>query len=351
MPFEIDSIAVGEGESAGDAIALRFGNLSGRRTEQAVIVIDGGFQDSGERLVSHINDHYGTNDVDLVILTHPDADHASGLKIVLEKMKVGTLLMHQPWNHAEEIKNLFKNGKVTALGLEKKLEKSLQDASDLEALATKLKIPIIEPFQGVTAYSGVMHVLSPAQEFYEDLLPHFRGTPEPANELGFLASFKKAAEEAAEWVSDHLSFDLLDNDDDTTSAENNTSTVILFTIDGHKLLFTGDAGKTTLLHAVDYASSLGISLSDLRFFDVPHHGSKRNLSSKILKKIKTGTAFVSAPKDSDKHPAKKITNALQKHNTKVYVTRGVSLRHHHDAPDRIGWTAASPEPFHDLVEA
>jgi beta-lactamase superfamily II metal-dependent hydrolase len=142
---------------------------------------------------------------------------------------------------------------------------------------------------------------------------------------------------------------LLDDDEDTTSASNNPSTIILFNLDGHKLLFTGDAGKTALLNAIAYAERLNILLSDLRFLGVPHHGSKRNISSKILKKIKAGTAFVSAPKDSDKHPAKKVTNGLQKYGTSVYVTRGVSLLHQHQGNLR-GWSNATQEPFHPRVE-
>lgn len=349
MAFEIDYIPVGDGERSGDAIALRFGDFLNSPEDQRVVVIDGGFEDSGEQIVNHINAYYGTNKVDLLISTHPDMDHASGLKVVLEKMQVGNLVMHKPWDHAGEIKNMFKTGKITTSGLEAKLEKSLQAASDLETLATKKGIPIHEPFQGLTAFSRSMHILGPSQEFYEELLPHFRGTPEPAKDLSFWAPLKKVAEEAVNWIKDNLLIDLLDDDDDTTSPENNTSAIILFEIDGHKLLFTGDAGKTGLHLAADYAESVGISLTDLRFLDVPHHGSKRNLSSKVLKRIKAKTAFVSAAKDAKKHPSKKVTNGLQKHGAIVYVTRDTVLCHPCDDSKR-GWGAAPHEPFYDLVE-
>jgi len=349
MAFEIDYIPVGDGERSGDAIALRFGNLYGPRSEQKVVVIDAGFEDSGEQLVKHINDVYKTNEVNLVISTHPDMDHASGLKVVLEKMNVGGLVMHRPWEHASDIKNLFKNGKITASGLEDKLEKSLQDASDLEAIATKKGIPIYEPFQGATAFDGALHILGPSEDFYQELLPHFRGTPEPANSLSFWEPVKKIVDEAIQWIKDNPYIDLLDDDEDTTSPENNTSVIILFNIEGHKLLFTGDAGKTGLHLAADYAEGIGIALTDLQFFDVPHHGSKRNLSSSVLKRIKASTAYISAAKESKKHPAKKVINALKKHETNVYVTKGASLLHHFNANGRA-WSDASPEPFYDYVE-
>ncbi len=332
MAYEIDYIPVGDGERGGDAIALRFGNLVGPRNEQSVVVIDGGFQESGEKLVKHIKDFYGTTHADLVISTHPDADHASGLSVVLENMSVGQLAMHRPWEHAAEIKGFFKSGRITASGLEDKLEKSLQNASDLEALATKKSIQIVEPFQGITGFNGAIRILGPSQAYYEALLANFKSTPEPIKSLGIFAPMQKAAEEAVKYIKDFWHIDLLDDDEDTTSAENNTSTIILFTIDGHKLLFTGDAGKTALLNAIAYADGLGISLTGMNFLDIPHHGSKRNLNSKILKKMNATTAFISAPPDGDKHPAKKITNALKKHGSRVYTNRLNTINHNHNAP-------------------
>lgn len=349
MAYEVDYIPVGDGERSGDAIALRFGNLAGRREEQAVIVIDGGFKDSGEALVQHIKTHYKTDRVDLVVSTHPDADHASGLSVVVENLTVGTLLMHKPWEHASEIKNLFKNGKITASGLEARLEASLQHASDLEALANKKGVRIVEPFQGASGYNGVLRVLGPSVDYYEKLLPHFRSTPQPIPALAFLAPVARAAGEAVRWIRDFVHIDLIDDDEDSTSAENNTSVILLFSIDGHKLLFTGDAGKTALHLAADYADSLGVVLIDLQLFDVPHHGSKRNLSSKVLKRICGSKASISAPKDSPKHPAEKVVNALKKHGAAVYVTKGRTICYPHNS-QRPGWGPVEQEPFHEHVE-
>jgi hypothetical protein len=64
MAYEVDFMAVGDGEKSGDAIALRFGNLVGPRSEQKVFVIDGGTKESGEKLVEHIQKYYGTTRVD-----------------------------------------------------------------------------------------------------------------------------------------------------------------------------------------------------------------------------------------------------------------------------------------------
>lgn len=143
MSFEVDFLAVGDGSRNGDAIALRYGNLVGPRDEQRVIVIDGGTS-SGESLVQHIRTYYGTDTLDYVVSTHPDADHASGLTVVLEELRVRQLFMHQPWKHAERIRHLFTGDRLTVRGLGDKLERALQNAKDLEALAGRKRIPISE---------------------------------------------------------------------------------------------------------------------------------------------------------------------------------------------------------------
>ena len=145
--FEIDYIHVGNGESCGDAIALRYGNLTGERSEQTVIVIDGGTQESGEDLVKHILQFYKTDKVDYVISTHQDSDHASGLKVVLQKLSVDYLLMHIPWEHEAEINALFEK-EFTDKELEKKLQKSIDNIRDLEEIAIEKDIAIVEPFTG-----------------------------------------------------------------------------------------------------------------------------------------------------------------------------------------------------------
>ncbi|MFC3187245.1 hypothetical protein ACFOD0_10120 [Shewanella intestini] len=78
MGYEIDILAVGEKSNSGDAIALRYGNLHGGRDEQTVIIIDGGYKDDGQKLLHHVKEHYLTDEVDLVISTHPDQDHING---------------------------------------------------------------------------------------------------------------------------------------------------------------------------------------------------------------------------------------------------------------------------------
>jgi beta-lactamase superfamily II metal-dependent hydrolase len=76
--YEIDFLPVGSGERSGDAICVRYGTPGYYK----VMVYDGGTKESGEALVKHIREHYGTHHVDYVVCSHPDADHAFGLSVV-----------------------------------------------------------------------------------------------------------------------------------------------------------------------------------------------------------------------------------------------------------------------------
>lgn len=351
MAFEVDMVAVGDESRSGDAIALRFGNLNGTRNEQKVVVIDGGNKASGEQLVTHINDYYGTNIVDFVISTHPDCDHVNGLKVVLDKMEVRTLLMHQPWDHAADIKRDFRDRRFTTTGLSSKIERSLADASELEDIAERKGVKIIEPFAGAATSDNTIHVLGPTVDYYDSLICQFRRTPEAKSAASALVSKAAVAlREAVKWVKETMDIETLDNSG-TTAAENNSSVIVLFTLDGHKLLFTGDAGIEALTLAADYAESVSIPLTDLRFLDVPHHGSHHNVGPKILGRVKARTACISAAAKSEKHPSKKVVNALIRRGSNVYSTRGVSLWHHSpDAPARDTYSNATALPFNDYVE-
>jgi beta-lactamase superfamily II metal-dependent hydrolase len=350
MAYDIDYMPVGDGSKSGDAIAVRFGNLTGAREEQTVVIIDGGTKDSGELLVQLVLKHYGTDTVDFIISTHPDADHASGLTVVLEKLKVGMLVMHRPWEHAADIKSMFKNGRLTVTGLEENFAKSLQNASDLEDLATKKGIKIVEPFAGVKNADGSVVILGPSLDYYQSLLPNFRQAPEAKAEVGFVQKFVSGVKEAAKMLAESLDIETLD-DTGETSAENNTSAIVLFTHNGKRLLFTGDAGIPAINAAIQYAESNNINVSNLDFLDVPHHGSKRNIGPTILNKLRPKLAYVSAaPEGEPKHPAKKVTNALHRRGCVTYVTQGKSIWHHCDAPAREGYGPITPIPFYEQVE-
>ncbi|MGM7447412.1 ComEC/Rec2 family competence protein [Idiomarina sp. ST20R2A10] len=362
MGYEVDFLPVGDEGKSGDAIALRFGNLDGHRNEQTVVVIDGGYKKSGESLVSHIKQHYSTDVVDLVILTHPDSDHVSGLHVVLEEMTVKKLWMHKPWDHCDGKALSFQDGRVTDNSISERLKKALESANGLYRLALKKDIPIEEPFTGLNDATGCVQVVGPTYDYYNELLVEFSSMPQVALESASkdASFFDKAKEKVMEWISDQWNIDLIKDDGNTTSAQNHSSAIIQLNIEGKRLIFTGDAGKESLEKAADHIGHIDY-LDSLAFIQIPHHGSFRNIGptalNKLVGEIKPKdhtphfTAFCSAAKSgAPKHPSKKVLNAFTRRGARVHVTAGVGKYHQKGAPGRDDWSTATPEPFHERVE-
>jgi beta-lactamase superfamily II metal-dependent hydrolase len=349
--LEIDFLPVGNGDRAGDAIVLRYGNLYGPRQGQRVIVVDGGFADTAESVVSLVRDFYGTDFVDLVVSTHPDADHSAGLAVVLDELAVGELWMHLPWRHRVDIARMIQDGRVTDASVSAALRRDLEDARALEAIARRKGIRIVEPFTGVSDGAGLF-VLGPDVGYYEGLLPHFRATPAPKTALE--AFFEKLAE-ATSSVFETLSLETLTDDGDT-SAENNSSVILLLSWADQQVLLTGDAGAPALTRALDALDAGAPGFRNLTWVQVPHHDSRRNVGPTLLNRLlgapgalhqRRRTAMVSAPTTPPaKHPSKRVTNAFHRRGAPVHATCGNSILHTHNAPQRIGYGAVAPIPFH-----
>jgi len=350
--LEIDMLSVGEGEKSGDAIAFRFGDFSDKQN-QYIVVIDGGNKTSGEQLVNLIKEHYGTKYVDLIISTHPDSDHTSGLRIVMQELTVGKLWMHLPWEHSERIRDLFHDGRITDESLKERLRKAYRYAYELEQLAIENKVEIIEPFAGTKFLDGIIEVLGPTEEYYESLLVDSAKSPETKSEImseSFLGrTITSVKSSFLNWVEETLNVELLD-DTGETSAENNSSVISLFQFNNKKYLFTGDAGMPALQNAIEFAEENYIDISKVDWKQVPHHGSHRNISPKILDAIKTDVAFISASKNAPKHPSYKVTNAYIRRGASVFTTEECNLIHIQNVPFRSGYGPATSYPFKDKVQ-
>ena len=350
MGYEIDFLPVGNGESSGDAIAVRYGNLGGQRADQTVIVIDGGYSDTGKMIIDHVDRYYATDRIDLVVSTHPDADHINGLRTVIDELDVGELWMHLPDQHSVDLAVMKAIGWRNVGHMRGTLQKSLSAATDLEAAARARGIPITEPFSGVTHDRLV--VVGPSQAFYEELLPQFTTYTGKAT----LSSTMKGAIRGL--VPETMFLETL-SDDGETSPENNSSTVMLLQVDGRSLIFTGDAGMPGLDHAADSLDGAGFDWASIKFMQIPHHGSKRNVGPSVLDRFlghkgqvaHDKSALASAgPDAAPKHPHKKVLNAFTRRGCDVATTAGQSIRYGHDAPDRPGWSPIEPLPLYTEVE-
>ena len=353
--IEIDYLAVGEDSRSGDAIAMRFGDYENAKWKsQSVIIIDGGNAKSGEALIKHVSEVYKTDHIDRVILSHPDGDHASGLRNVIEELKVGKIWMHRPWNHWDDLKDSIADGRITKKSFDNTLKEAYQFAYDIEQLAVKKKITIVAPHQGLSFTVNdlpVLKVLSPGKDFYLDLIRQSQKTPEmTTNEIVAQKTFsseKKSVQEDMTFETENLT-----EKDGVTSSENDMSLVLHMNVAGTQALFTGDVGTMGMYKALEYAVANKIDLKTLDLFHVPHHGSRHNLSKGILLYIKSKYAVIScAPKGAPSHPSPIVTNALIRRSFVPYCTKGKLLSYHNDiVPSRPNVVKAVPLPFENYVE-
>lgn len=355
MGYEIDFLPVGEESKSGDAITFRFGNLHGGRHEQTVVVVDGGFVDTGDDIAAHLYDHYETQHVDVMVSTHPDDDHIRGLISMLENdaVTVGELWLHKPWEHNEAAR-VTKAYASRERAEEGSFEAYIANAERLHDLAVTAGVPVVEPFAGHrrSSHGYTLTVVGPTAAAYADLVGDFGARSTAAAHAGVF----KAAAALLSRVAESLFTETL-TDAGSTSAANDSSAMLLLSDGSRGCLLTGDAGIPALESAAEVIERFGLAEA-LRFVQVPHHGSRRNVGPTVLDRLlgpkgatDRGTAFCSAAKKgAPKHPAKMVTNAFARRGFPVHLTAGRKKWHHRDAPDRAGWSQSVPEPFHNEVE-
>ena len=340
LPVESDS---GPGSKSGDAIAIRFTVESDGR--EAIVVIDSGYASIGDNMVEHISRYYGGGSVDLVISTHPDADHLNGLATVLQELDVKELWVHQPRRHRTDVAD-FSN---------------LEALDNLLDVAKQRGVTVSEPFAGANRFEHQLIVLGPTKVYYEELLDQHLEEERAGGSRSVAASISSAvsrvlglAGSAIERVLSFLPEETL-TDEGETGPRNNTSTVILLQVDGHRMLFTGDAGIPALEGAADVYEALRGAFADapLTFIQVPHHGSRRNVGPTILNRMlghpsaphaAAVSAFISSAKASKKHPAAGVVNAFTRRGCDVVATEGRAICAPHLAAARPGWVSLAPLP-------
>lgn len=356
MRYEIDFLGLRKETKDADAICFRYYDEILQR--YVVGVYDGGLTEYGVELKEHLLKYYFNNDpnpkIDYVICSHPDQDHAIGLAEILKNFKVGVLVMNRPWLYVDELFPKVYDGRITKTSLERRLRESYLYADVLEALAKGKGIPIREGFQG-TDIDRHLTILSPSREFYLQLLVESSKTPlreDAHNLLAYMVNKIKSAFET--WTNELI------RENVETSAENESSIVVLGDMGEERFLLTGDAGIRALGAAADYAETNIYSLQTVNVQQIPHHGGRHNVSPSILNRVvgrivpegtpPTKTAIVSVAAGTD-HPKKMVVNAYIRRGANVCEARTSTLQHHHgNMPSREGWDIAETLKFSKEVE-
>jgi hypothetical protein len=178
-----------------------------------------------------------------------------------------------------------------------RLLKSIDQLTKFISLVDSYGIDRSEPFYGVNA--GPIQVLGPSVEFYESLLPSFHRLSEFVSNESTLEE-RLASEEYLVDLSEPLrKFAETEracptvDENNNSSAENESSAVREITVDERRYLFTGDAGVTAF-HDVQTRADL----RNIYWLDVPHHGSRRSMTSDLISTMSPHLAYASAKGDS-----------------------------------------------------
>ena len=353
MAFEIDLLPVGSEKKSGDCIVFRYGDLKAGKKRQTVVVVDGGYASTwSDTLKPHLQKYYnceydGKIHVDLVILSHTDMDHVSGLVEMAkdEDVEIGRIMMHEPWY--ELTPTWFKDGRITKQSLKERIgdafEKALQ-LSDLTQKADKLSLtPCRHKIN-----SAFFYILGPSAKFYKECIANCDKTPEKDEKVKDLPPSHSSIGglEFEEYKKGHITWD----DSENTSPINESSLIVLFEYENVKVLLTGDAGKEGLRQAIAIADKNGIKLNDCTVIKMPHHGSRKNVNPEIMANfIGSKKLYYScASDDLGHHPSQRLINMLNEKGFRQLSTSGSTLHWGVDAPER-GWPKASAiESFEEI---
>lgn len=208
--------------------------------------------------------------IEVVALTHPQADHLEGLNFVLERYGVEYFLSGPEGNQS-----------AGYLSLKSKIE--------------DLKIKLINPYLGEKFRIGGVELVTlwPKKSWVENSL----ASDCPVGDC------QLASGEAVLGIS-------------TGKNLNDFSLVFLLNYAGLKALFPGDADagiqEEILLN--------NPSLDQVNLLKVPHHGAKTSLRDDFLERIRPDTAIISVGKNSYGHPSSEIISRLESLGLKVRRT-------------------------------
>ena len=307
--------------SMGDALWVEYGDPDNPNR----FLIDGGLvgtADSIRKKILDIADREGGKcKLELLVLSHIDADHIEGLiKLLGTKdlpLEIGDLWFNG-WHHlpdpGADSEDEFLGGK---------------QGEFLAALIRERDLPWNQAFDGDTIYvtrpdRGPLpsHTLPGGMELvvvsptYKELLKLSKKWEDELETAGLLhathdelmAALEKERRLAPD--DEFLSEEDIDVEDlvasrqrKDTSAANGSSIAFVGTFEGKRCLFSGDAYWTVLEENVArLAREENLDNLPLEAFKIPHHGSRNNISDSLLQKIDCHRFLVSTNGSRFQHP-------------------------------------------------
>ena len=220
--------------------------------------------------------------LNLVIITHHDADHIFGILQFLRELKKGKF-----GDPKSFVKKILFNSPRKVLGIKippKDNLLSYKQAYKVEELIDELKLEwqtCTEKTKPIKFGQLELEFLSPIDKDIEEY---------SSNDNAYLSS-----DDRCDWnstIKELLNY--VDDVDLDKSLSNQTSIVVLLKCDSKKILLTGDVTPKRLGNAIsEYLNKENKQNLPLDYMKLPHHGSYRSLSETILNKLSCSDFIIS----------------------------------------------------------
>jgi competence protein ComEC len=243
----------------GDAILAVYGNTQ--------ILVDGGPNNSVLECLERFMPFWD-REIELVVLTHPQTDHFTGLIEVFRRYKVEKILA-----------NSIDSGSSAYQALKKEIEGN--------------RASVINPENGMVISVGLMQldILHPSYQYFEEI----GAAISPQSNGGVLGAYT------------------------TKRDPNDFSIVAILSYKDFDALLTGDIGPDI---SNQIAKELISNASrEIEYIKIPHHGSKNGISNNLLDASHPEIAVISAGRNNRYgHPHQEVIKLLRDKEIKIMRT-------------------------------
>jgi hypothetical protein len=320
----------------GDCTVITFDEKFDEGEERkGCIVIDGGYAKTNTTLKNYLNDE-GIKVIDLMVGTHIDNDHISGLNSFLESyvIKKKTFELRNFWGPAPKGYEPISLAEfasympeVSGFGI-RELTFISQSVDENEELYRNVKDILGEgniwhPSVRERGYipevfkSVKIDILAPDKQIPDE---EIKGKGLAEVDLGAILSSDLEIDLTSEKMKSKVNEASLENN---RTANNQSLVLKLIPLDENRheiekctLLFTGDAEKESWEFMVN---KWGKKLES-KLLKVAHHGSRTGTSEQVLNKVKPKYCIICAGKNSHGLPDEDVLKMIDKKNYKIFCT-------------------------------
>ena len=292
-------------------------------------VIDSGNVGDSEKVkaqIKHIEN--GRYFIDYAFCTHPDKDHKGGFFDLLtdRNVEISNFCLLRPDDAVRKDFRRLNYDKVELLNVAKGLYNHPTDNTrnlidDIESYSHHYNLVLGQDVVGMP-----IKMVGPHNDYFTnaafEMVDNFA-------ELEDESPFENYAPD--ELPTDNEAKSVMDEKKEE-SATNKSSMILLFHPQGRNFLLAGDSCTASIHQAIDdFPELVGCTLK------VPHHGSKRNLTTEVIDLLKPRQSVISC-KGTKKHPNRAIVHFLSKYGDVFSTSKSGSLTYYY--PSRGGGAIA-----------